>query len=359
MWLGIAFVAIAIAATILQAWLWSFPMVSDPGGPDPNGKSTAPRFWTAIHRLLGLLFVLIYVVMMVEMVPRLWEYQVELPARTVMHACMGIVLGILLVVKICIIRWFQHFGKSLPSIGLGILTCTIILATLSIPFALQAHDFGSISDPENLVRVRGKMVTLGYSVEEANALVTPQALRSGRWVLTTKCKMCHDMRKVLNKPRSPDKWLSVVRGMARKPTFGDPITEDEIPKVTAYLVAITPDLVQSKRIQHKRVADVVNASPSAKVGQSPVVAETSVDAKPKPEETNVVPESPASDKELYESRCSDCHELDTVEEYVERVERESWKAVVQAMIEDEEAEIGPEESTQIISYLNEQFPLVE
>ena len=89
MWLGIAVVALGVAATVLQAWLWRFPMVPDPGGPDPNGRSTAPRGWTHVHRAMGVAFVAIYVVMMVEMVPRLWEYQVELPARTVVHMVMG------------------------------------------------------------------------------------------------------------------------------------------------------------------------------------------------------------------------------------------------------------------------------
>ena len=137
MWLGIAFLFLGIL-TILQAWLWSFPMVPDPGGPDPNGKSTAPKFWTLIHRLSGLAFVVIYVVLMIEMVPRLWEYQVELPARTVIHAVMGLVIGILLVAKIAIIRWFQHFGKGLPGIGFAILVCTLVLGFLSLPFAF-AH----------------------------------------------------------------------------------------------------------------------------------------------------------------------------------------------------------------------------
>ena len=100
MWLGITFLVVGIIATIVQVWLWSFPMEPDPGGPDPNGKSTAPRSWTNVHRLLGLLFVLIYIYMMWFMVPRLWEYQYELPARTVIHACMGISIGFLLILSL-------------------------------------------------------------------------------------------------------------------------------------------------------------------------------------------------------------------------------------------------------------------
>src|SRR5688572_10973824 len=104
MWLGIAFVALAIVAVILQAWLWGYPM--DPPN-DPRGKSLAPRSWTNVHRAVGALYVIIYVVLMIQMVPRLWEYQVELPARTVIHACMGITIGCLLIAKFMIIRFFQ------------------------------------------------------------------------------------------------------------------------------------------------------------------------------------------------------------------------------------------------------------
>jgi hypothetical protein len=205
MWLGIAFVVFAVVATILQAWLWSFPMVPDPGGPDPNGRSTAPRFWTQMHRLLGGLYVLIYVVLMVEMIPRLWEYQVELPARTVMHAVMGIVIGVMLVAKIAIIRWFQHFGTSLPALGLGLLAATIVLATLSIPFAVRAHDFGAITTAENVERVKRVLNDIPWedaTKERVDALVTADAFAAGQRVLAGKCTDCHDIRTILQRPRS-------------------------------------------------------------------------------------------------------------------------------------------------------------
>ena len=80
------------------------------------------------------------------MVPRLWEYQIELPARKVIHAEMGICIGVILITKLSIIRWFQHFGKSLPALGFLLLLCTLILATLSIPHALRAYNFDFSED---------------------------------------------------------------------------------------------------------------------------------------------------------------------------------------------------------------------
>ena len=85
MWLGIAFLALVIVAVLLQAWLW---------GPkfwnEEEKKTEAPKFWLRMHALAGYAYGVIYVVMMWNMLPRLWEYQYELPARTVVHAVVGI-----------------------------------------------------------------------------------------------------------------------------------------------------------------------------------------------------------------------------------------------------------------------------
>ena len=245
MWLGIAFVGLAVAATILQAWLWGFPMAPDPGGPDPNGKSTAPRVWTHVHRVMGLLFVVIYVVLMTEMIPRLWRYQVELPTRTIIHACCGVTIGVLLVSKIAIIRWFQHFGKALPQIGMMILTLTLILAMLSIPYAVQAHDLGDALEPKNLERVE-RLLSHIDALEDPKALATQEALERGRQVLVNKCVVCHDLRTILRKPRTAAAWHGVNLRMAQKPSVSSiRVLDAEIGPVTAYLVAITPDLQDS------------------------------------------------------------------------------------------------------------------
>ena len=213
MWLGIAFLVIGVTATVLQAWLWSFPMLPDPGGPDPNGKSSAPPFWTKVHRLLGVLFVIIYIFMMWHMIPRLWEYQFELPARTVMHAVMGILIGCLLIAKIAIIRWFQHFGKSLPALGLGVMMCTVVLATLSLPFAMRAHGMNvQVFEPENLSRVERVLASSGIEgidALKAQELASEDSLGKGRDVLMYKCAVCHDMRTILMKPRSASSWHKI------------------------------------------------------------------------------------------------------------------------------------------------------
>ena len=349
MWLGLLFVVLAVAASILQAWLWSFPMEPDPGGPDPNGKSTAPKMWTLAHRIMGALFCVIYVFMMWHMVPRLWEYQMELPARTVVHACVAIVLGVLLVTKISVIRWFQHFGKSLPALGLGILTCTIMLAMLSLPFAFQAHGMlAEVYTPKNLSRV--KMILSGLDTPEEfspEILTTEESLLAGREVLTRQCAVCHDMRTILVKPRTGKSWQKIVRRMAEKPNLGPKIEERDVHTVTAYLVAISPDLQESVSIKRKETRDREAAAAKA----------VAAVAEPKsPTEDTAAPQENAVDvKELVENRCTECHEMTDVEEHGGD-DKEGWAKVVQQMIEDEEAELTPEEVTLIVDYLAKVYP---
>lgn len=338
MWLGISFLALAIGATVLQAWLWSFPMAPDPGGPDPNGRSTAPRFWTNAHRVMGLAYLIIYVLMMTEMVPRLWEYQFELPARTVMHAVMGITIGVLLVTKIAIIRWFQHFGKGLPAIGLMLLLCTVILSTLSLPFALRAHDIGGQTlDPQNITRVRHILEGLDFGhpvdVEE---LTTRSSMEAGREVLARKCTVCHDIRTILVKPRTGAGWLDNVQRMAQKPAIGDRIDDADIAVVTAYLVAITPDIQEStkRKQRQQRKRDERSAE---------------VAALPAPEAPSAAFE-PEKVRPIFEDKCSQCHELTEVADAGGKDET-AWADVVKRMVEDNGAELSEQEAQDITLYL--------
>ena len=246
MWLGIAFLALAIIAVLLQAWLW---------GPqfwnEEKKKTEAPKFWLRVHALAGYTYGIIYVVMMWNMLPRLWEYQYELPARTVIHAVVGITIGVLLICKILILIFFRHFEESMPSYGFGLLLCTVILSTLSIPYAVQAHDFsGRTTDPENLERVQKLLANVDFGEQEVDvdSLTTLATFERGRQALVKQCIVCHDMRTILAKPRTPQRWYDVSMRMLEKPSvFGEQLLEDDIPAVTAYLAAITPEIQKSTK----------------------------------------------------------------------------------------------------------------
>lgn len=335
--LGLTFVFLGITAVMLQAWLWGFPM--------ENGHSTAPRMWTRIHRVIGLSFVAIYITMMFYMIPRLWEYQVELPARTVIHAVCAIVIGVLLLTKLAIIRLFPHFMGALPTLGLGLLINTVILGSLSLPYALRAHNLsGNTLSAGNLERVRGVLLDLPFPDDvDAAALATPERLADGREVLTRKCTVCHDMRTILAKPRSGPGWYNVVVRMAEKPLImGDSLDDRDIPVATAYLIAITPDMQQSAKVRMKAMKD--QAERVAEVAEMPA------DTAASPEAAAPAALDLTKAEALYKARCTQCHELDEVKEHGGDDEA-GWAKIVKRMVEDEGAELGEDEARTIVRFL--------
>tara|TARA_Y100001960_G_C13978484_1_gene496354 strand:- start:41 stop:367 length:327 start_codon:yes stop_codon:yes gene_type:complete len=106
--------------------------------------------------------------MMWHMVPRLLEYQVEFPVRTVVHFTLGVTIGFLLMIKLAIIRFFKHFSGALPYLGSGLLWCTAVLVTMSVPFALKEWYWGghvaggNVFSSENMARVSKVLPVAGF-----------------------------------------------------------------------------------------------------------------------------------------------------------------------------------------------------
>jgi cytochrome c5 len=238
MWLGVAFLALCVIAVVLQAWLWN-PKYWDPIAK----KSHAPPFWMGVHRVVGYAYAALYVVMMYFMVPRLWEYQVELPARTVIHAVAAITIGVVLFSKIIILRFFRHFEEAMPMLGMVLLVCTVVLGALSLPFAFRAHGSSEVLAQENRERVERifEQLELGGDFTAAG-LSSVSSLERGREVVVRECTLCHDLRTILSEPRTGSGWLNLCRRMQDKPTFGQPMSDESIHFAAAYLIAITPNL---------------------------------------------------------------------------------------------------------------------
>lgn len=328
--LGFAFAAIAYAASLLMLHLWGYSYDKD------RRKSAAPRWAMWLHRGLGYAFAVLYIVMMWRMVPRLWSYQIELPARSVAHLLLGFTIGFLLLIKILILRLFRHFEEWMPALGIGILLCTTLLLALSIPAALREHalahgapggdPFGAASQ-ERVARLLPEAnLPLGTDLK---SLATEDGLRAGRAVLLEQCTTCHDLKTVLDRPRPPDTWEEVVVRMAEKPSLFGTIGDLDQARVTAYLIAITPDLQRSAK--RRRATEMPNESPGSDgdtagapldAGVVDAPADAPADAGVPadggtPEATVVPPVKPALDpkraRAAFERKCSGCHETSDVD----------------------------------------------
>jgi cytochrome c5 len=336
--LGVAFVVLGFGAMFLMYHLWGYPF------DKATRRSAAPRWAMYLHRVLGYLFAITYVLLMIEMVPRLWQYQVEFPARTVVHMVVGFTIGFLLLVKISIMRFFRHFEEWMPYLGTAIMLGTVVLLGLSLPYALHEEALaanapgGGAFSKANQERVARLLPSAGMPAEtKTDELATASSLRAGRSVLTKKCVVCHDLKTILDQPRTPAGWYSVVERMGEKPTLVTPLTDTDIERVTAYLVAITPDLQKSRRQRREEEMERVAAMKMAAME---------------------MPAMPAIDlskaKMTYEETCSQCHELTDVDGAPPMSVAET-NAIIRRMIDENEAELSKEQIELCQTYLVAHF----
>ena len=307
------FVALGYAATFLMLHLWRYPFDKE------RRKSAAPRWAMWLHRGLGYGFVVLYVVMMWRMVPRLWTYQVELPARSVAHLLLGFTIGFLLLVKISILRFFRHFEEWMPLLGVAILWCTTLLVMLSLPTTLREHSLahgapgGDPFGPESQQRVARLLPEAGLpATTDLRALATAEALAAGRTVLLEQCTTCHDLKTVIDKPRGPSTWAETVARMAEKPSLFGVIAPLDQARVTAYLIAITPDLQRSAKrrfAETKAPVEDDEAPADAGVRDDRISRDAGVDA------AALQPPAidPAQARATFQRKCSGCHEIADVD----------------------------------------------
>lgn len=352
--MGVGFVVVGFAAMFLMYRLWGYPY------DKARRLSAAPRWAMRLHRVLGYVFVATYVGLMVEMIPRLWTYQVELPARTTAHIILGFTIGFLLLVKITVMRWFRHFEEWMPYLGTAIMLGTVVLLGLSLPYVFQERALarsapgGSVTSVASLARVAALLPAAGLPEDaDIDRLSTATAMRSGRRVLLGNCVKCHDLRTVLARPRTPSGWWSTVERMSEKPALFASLTRDEMLEVTAYLIAITPDLQRSSK--ENRLRDLArDAALAEDTTVAPLVGSAPPETSTKPEPPKQNPIDLAKAKKTYEAICSQCHELAEVDAAPPRSPAES-RAMLQRMIKENDAEISREQFKLIAGWLDAHF----
>ncbi|MBA3549446.1 MAG: hypothetical protein H0T76_23470 [Nannocystis sp.] len=308
--LGLLFLVTAFVSVFLMFHLWGYPV------DKATRTSTAPPALVRLHQVLGWVYLGLYVVMMSEMVPRLWHYQVELPPRTVVHLLLGFLLGVALLLKISFSRFFRHMEEWTPVLEVILLACTVLLSALSVPFALREFSLarsavgGGVYSVENRDRV-ARLLPQAELPEDAPIaeLATVEALRAGRDVLASKCVVCHDLKTILVSPRTPAGWWKTVERMAIKPSFSAPMTDLELYVATSYLIAISGDLQRSVKERRKEASEKQAAVAEVKEAQSAAVAGAAVAG-----DSGAMPAfDEAAAAKTFETLCSQCHDLADVE----------------------------------------------
>jgi len=147
------------------------------------------------HRILGYLFIAIYLFMVVIMIVRISSYQEELPPRVILHLVFALGLLPLLAVKILIARKYSLFTSQLFSIGFTIFILGFLLNAIS-----AGHYF--------LYRGDIRLVAISSFDKE----IMDENI--GRQLVVNKCAKCHSLERVFNSFKDEEGWTKTVNRMA-------------------------------------------------------------------------------------------------------------------------------------------------
>ncbi|HHT9130335.1 MAG TPA: DUF6529 family protein [Candidatus Brocadiaceae bacterium] len=89
------------------------------------------EYFRWVHRICGYIFFVLYLFICVIMFQKLTRITTSLSAEDAIHAYMGIAIFFTIVVKICIVRVYKKFYKSLPIYGMITLIAVYLTATLN------------------------------------------------------------------------------------------------------------------------------------------------------------------------------------------------------------------------------------
>ena len=367
---GLVFLVLGNASVFLMYKLWGYPFDHE------TRTSEAPKSLMFVHRAIGYAYLILYIFMMWHMVPRLWNYQVELPPRTVAHLMLGITIGVLLLVKISILRFFRHFEEAMPYIGTALLICTYLLIGLSVPFTLREsvrQVSSNVFSDASIERTHTRLQMAGLPPDAPlDMLATRRKLREGQEVLLKKCVQCHDLRTILARPRTPPDWVRTVDRMAIKPIIGEPISQEDQWTVSAYLIAITPELQVSAKEQRKQRMQISQAQNAVAVLTNPDEVADEVIVNPdevivNPDEVIVNPDEveetddtstedtydPEAARELFEITCSLCHDLSDVDNVPPTSEEETTELIARMI--DNGLFLDEEDIKIVARYINETY----
>lgn len=318
--LGIAFVALGVAAALLMLHLWGYPF------DEKTQTSSAPKSLEFVHRALGYAYAIIYVIIMVRMVPRLWLWPEELPARSVAHALLGVAIGAVLLTKILVIRFFPYFKRYLHVFGIALLLLT--LACLSLPLAFAAREWHlsrANASASARIAAEARLAAVPEVAAEAPRLASADGLAAGREAFLRDCMQCHDTRAALHAPRTAAEWLRMTTRMAEKSAASPDhraIRREDAVAIAAYLTNIrgrdaAPAKAAPSASAPPASAPPPAATPARDAAASPAMpGDTARVAPPEPTRTATAPLpepviSPAFDLRavdtLLAENCAMCH----------------------------------------------------
>lgn len=129
-----------------------------------RNNTSHERYLKWSHRIWGYMFFALYILICISMFHKLDEFAL-LQSKDAIHAYIGIAIFPLIIVKICITRFYKKFYKSLPVYGIAIL----VAVYLQVPLYAGLYIFSAVKSQYVGVSDKGLLVLLNdFEVRQAN-----------------------------------------------------------------------------------------------------------------------------------------------------------------------------------------------
>ncbi|TLD41974.1 MAG: hypothetical protein JETT_1763 [Candidatus Jettenia ecosi] len=158
-----------------------------------------PNFFRWAHRITGYIFFAFYLFIATIMFKKFGEFTF-LPPKATIHAYVGISIFAMIIIKICIVRFYRKFYSSLPIYGILI----ILAVYLQIPLYAGYDIFSAIM---------GKYTTLSEKKKLAWTQVQGRQKAIGQ-----ECAINSSQEKNCSSPKTGDRWQNHISSIyARYP----------------------------------------------------------------------------------------------------------------------------------------------
>ena len=279
--IGVLFVLLAVVAV----WLMFDGSRSAP-------QSDRARRMFRAHRVAGYLFIALFCIMTWFMILKIKDRPDELPAPSMLHALIAVVMAPLLFIKVLVARYYRNHTSILVPLGLTIFVLAFVLVTTTAgPYFLRTATVKNIS------------------LQAIDMGVAKIDLQASEALMQRRCSRCHNLDRVVGAKKDARGWLATVDRMRGLPGSG--ISESDEKIILSYL--LSEDSINSSSPQGELV-----------IG-----------------------------KALVDSHCNRCHALDRTYQTVQTASE--WNSTVTRMVNYAKGAEGffkPGEADRIVQFLS-------
>jgi len=219
--IGVLFVLLAVGAV----WLMFDGSTSAP-------QSDRARRMFRAHRVAGYLFIALFCIMTWFMILKIKDRPDELPAPSMLHALIAVVMAPLLFIKVLVARYYRNHTSILVPLGLTIFVLAFVLVTTTAgPYFLRTATVKNIS------------------LQAIDMGIAKIDLQASEALMQRRCSRCHNLDRVVGAKKDARAWLATVDRMRGLPGSG--ISESDEKIILSYL--LSEDSINSSSAQGELV----------------------------------------------------------------------------------------------------------